>query len=76
MSGVESEAYKLATEGTELNITSSPLLALARHIGAACSQQNEAFVKCKESSEGNPSTCVSQGIEVRNCVKALYVLCV
>ncbi len=71
MSGVNSEAYKQATASEELSVTSAPLMALARHIGAACEAQNAAFVKCKEGANGNPSTCVTQGIAVKDCVQAL-----
>jgi hypothetical protein len=42
---VESDAYKAAVASPELKVTSSVMMAAARHLAEACATPNAAFVK-------------------------------
>lgn len=42
---VYSEAYKAAVAAPELSVTSAVLMAAARHLGEACKQESDAFMR-------------------------------
>merc|ERR1719272_857349 len=64
-----SDAYKVATTVPELNVTSSVLTAISRHLGEACSNSNKAYTECKSANGGDPKKCMVEGAAVTQCTR-------
>lgn len=62
-----SAEYKTATTAENADVTSSMLMAAARHLGERCALQNEAYMRCKQSADGSSEKCLEEGVAVTNC---------
>ncbi|KJE96335.1 NADH dehydrogenase 1 alpha subcomplex subunit 8 [Capsaspora owczarzaki ATCC 30864] len=55
----------------EIKVTSSPLLAAAKHLGEYCDTPNRAYMQCRFDKK-NPELCLEEGRYVTECTAEFF----